>query len=145
MIYGPPYHEVNKDLGVEGLNTSLKDLITGLQGQNPAFKPRVATPGLPAWVDVRDVAEAHIKALALERGVGERFLLCGGVDYLEDGLTGLRDRGEKGLGEEGARCDRTKHFGLDRSDTEGLLSLTFNQFQKTVEDSWEGVKRLGLV
>ncbi|KAF2486940.1 hypothetical protein BDY17DRAFT_321689 [Neohortaea acidophila] len=59
MIYGPPYHEVHTDKGVEGLNTSLKDLVVGLQGRNPAFKPKVATPGLPAWVDVRDVAKAH--------------------------------------------------------------------------------------
>lgn len=145
MIYGPPCHEVSKDLGVEGLNTSLKDLITGLQGHNPEFKPRVATPGLPAWVDVRDVAEAHIRALALERGIGERFLICGGVDYFEDGLSGLRGRGEKGLGGEGARCDRAKHFGLDSSNAEEVLKLKFNLFQKTVEDSWEEVKRLGLI
>lgn len=145
MIYGPPYHEVHRDMGVEGLNTSLKDLITGLQGQNPAFKPRVATPGLPAWVDVRDVAEAHIRALVLEKGVSERFLLCGGVEYLEDGLTGLRARGEKGLGEEGAHCDRAKHFGLDRTTAEGVLKLKFEPFQKTIEDSWDEVKRLGLV
>ncbi|RMZ75316.1 hypothetical protein DV737_g5347, partial [Chaetothyriales sp. CBS 132003] len=96
MIYGPPYHEVHKDKGVEGLNTSLKDLIIGLQGQNPEFKPKVATPGLPAWVDVRDVAEAH-------------------------------------------------HFGLDRGNAEEVLKVKFNPFQKTIEDSWEEVKRLGLV
>lgn len=145
MIYGAPCHEVRKDMGVEGLNTSLKDLFMGLQGQNPEFKPRVATPGLPAWVDVRDVAEAHIRALALDKGVSERFLLCGGVAYLEDGLAGLRARGEKGLGEEGAHCDRAKHFGLDRSTAERVLQLKFNPFQKTVEDSWEEVKRLGMV
>lgn len=145
MIYGPPYHEVNKDLGVEGLNTSLKDLITGLQGHNPAFKPHVATPGLPAWVDVRDVAEAHVSALALEQGIAERFLICAGVDYLEDGLTGLRGRGEEGLGEEGARCDRAKHFRLDRGTAERALNLRFKSFEKTVEDSWEEVKRLGLL
>ncbi|KAF2013338.1 NAD(P)-binding protein, partial [Aaosphaeria arxii CBS 175.79] len=78
MIYGPPYHEVHEDKGVEGLNTSLKGLIVGLRGEDPAFRPKVATPGLPAWVDVRDVAEAHVRALALENGVSERFLLCGG-------------------------------------------------------------------
>ncbi|KAL6248166.1 hypothetical protein RBB50_004421 [Rhinocladiella similis] len=145
MIYGPPCHEVQKDKGVEGLNTSLSYLIMGLRGQNPEFKPKVATPGLPAWVDVRDVAEAHVKALTLDEGVSERFLLCGGVDYFEDGLAGLRARGEKGLGEEGAHCDRAKHFGLDRNKAEAVLKLRFSPFQKTVEDTWEEIKRLGLV
>ena len=77
MIYGPPCHEVHKDKGVEGLNTSLKGLIMGLRGQNAAFKPKVATPGLPAWVDVRDVAEAHVRALTLGESVTDAFLLCG--------------------------------------------------------------------
>lgn len=145
MIYGPPYHEVSKEKGVDGLNTSLKDLISSLQGENPAFKPKVATPGLPAWVDVRDVAEAHIRALALPQGVSDRFILCGGIDYFEDGLDGLRARGEQGLGEDGARCDRTKHFSLDVKHAQSVLGLTFTPFQKTIEESWAEVKRLGLI
>jgi hypothetical protein len=31
-------------------------------GTDPAFAPKVATPGLPAWVDVRNIADAHAKA-----------------------------------------------------------------------------------
>ena len=68
-----------------------------------------------------------------------------GLDYFEDGLTGLRPRGEKELGEEGAHCDRAKHFDIDRSKAKTVLKLKFNSFQKTVEDIWEEVKRLGLV
>ncbi|KIX08534.1 uncharacterized protein Z518_03190 [Rhinocladiella mackenziei CBS 650.93] len=138
MIYGPPVQEIHQENGVEGLNTSIKRLITSIQGQDPNFKPKVATPGLPAWVDVRDVAEAHVRALTmLEKGVSERFLLCGGVDYFEDGLAGLRARGEKGLGEEGVHVVPGEHFGLDRSKAEKMLKLEFTPFQKTVEDSWE--------
>ena len=145
MIYGPPIQEVHLEQGVAGLNTSIKRLVTSIQGQDPEFKPRVATPGLPAWVDVRDVAKAHVRSLALEKGVSERFLLCGGVDYFEDGLAGLRAKGEKGLGEEGAHCVPGKHFSIDRSKAEEILKLEFTPFQKTVEDSWEAVKQLGLI
>ncbi|KIV87689.1 hypothetical protein PV11_03219 [Exophiala sideris] len=145
MIYGPPMQEVDKSKGIDGMNTSIKRLITSVQGEDPAFKPKVATPGLPAWVDVRDVAQAHVRALALEKGVSERFLLCGGVDYFEDGLAGLRARGEKGLGEEGAHVVPGKHFGIDRSKAEEVLKLKFTPFEKTVEDSWEAVKQLGLI
>ncbi|KAJ9613773.1 hypothetical protein H2204_014660 [Knufia peltigerae] len=145
MIYGPPGHEIHEEKGVEGLNTSLMYLTLGVKGQLPEYKPKVATPGLPAWVDVRDVAEAHAKALVLDEGVSERFLLCGGVDYFEDGLAGLRARGEEGLGEEGAHCDRTKHFDLDRAKAEEMLKLQFVPFQETVEDTWEALKQIGLV
>ena len=114
-------------------------------GTDPAFAPKVATPGLPAWVDVRNVADAHANALKLPKGTSERFLLCGGVDYFEDGIQGLRARGEKGLGEEGARCDPSKHFSIDRSKAEKILNLEFIPFEKTVEDTWGSMKTLGFV
>lgn len=145
MVYGPPIQELHAEKGVEGLNTSIKRLITSIQGQDPNFTPRVATPGLPAWVDVRDVAQAHVRSLTLEKDVSERFLLCGGVDYFEDGLAGLRAKGERGLGVEGAHCAPGKHFGIDRSKAEKLLNLEFTPFQQTVEDTWEAVKQLGLI
>lgn len=142
---GPPIHEVDLAKGINGLNTSVKRLATSVMGTDPAFAPRVATPGLPAWVDVRNVADAHVQALKLPQGTSERFLLCGGVDYFEDGLQGLRAQGEKGLGEEGARCDRSKHFAIDRSKAEKMLELSFTPFEKTVEDTWETLKALGFV
>jgi hypothetical protein len=96
MVYWPPIQEVDVKKGVEGSNTSIKRMITSIQGKDPNFAPKVATPGLPAWVHVRDIAEAHLRSLSLEKGVGERSLLCGGVDYFEDGLVGLRQDGEGG-------------------------------------------------
>lgn len=114
-------------------------------GTESAFALKVATLGLLAWVDVRNFADAHACALKLPQGASERFLLCGGVDYFEDDLRGLRARGEKGLGEVGAQCDQSKHFTIDRSKAEKLLDLTFIAFDKTVEDTWETLKALGFV
>ena len=142
---GPPIHEVDREKGVNGLNTSVKRLATSIMGKDPAFAPKVATPGLPAWVDVRNIADAHAKALQLPQGTGERFLLCGGVDYFEDGIQGLRARGEKGLGEVGARCDTSKHFAIDSSKAEKTLEISFIPFERTVEDTWESIKSLGFV
>jgi hypothetical protein len=112
-------------------------------GTDPAFAPKVATPGLPAWVDVRNVADAHAHALTLPQGTSERFLLCGGVDYFEDGLQGLKARGEKGLGV-GARCDQSKHFALDRSKAEKMLELSFIPFGEDRRGHVGDVEDLGL-
>jgi nucleoside-diphosphate-sugar epimerase len=142
---GPPIHEVDREKGVNGLNTSVKRLATSVMGKDPAFAPKVGTPVLPAWVDVRDIADAHAKALQLPQGTSERFLLCGGVDYFEDGIQGLRTRGEKGLGEVGARCDTSKHFAIDSSKAEKLLEISFIPFERTIEDTWESLKSLGFV
>ena len=63
MIYGPPIHEVDIAKGIDGLNTSVSRLLAGITGTDSAFAPKVTSPGLPHWVDVRDVAKAHVSAL----------------------------------------------------------------------------------
>jgi nucleoside-diphosphate-sugar epimerase len=143
MIYGPPLHEVNVAKGIEGLNTSLKGLLGSVTGQSSGG--RVPTFPLPAFVDVRDVADAHVAALALKKGVSERFTLCGGVANFEDGMKGLRDAGEKGLGSEGQRIDRTAWYSIDRTRAEEVLGLTFIQFEQTVGDTWKWAKEAGIV
>ncbi|KAF2096466.1 NAD(P)-binding protein [Rhizodiscina lignyota] len=145
MVYGPPIHEVDTSRGIDGLGTSLKRLFTSIMGTDPNFKPNVAVPGLPASVDVRDVAKAHVNALSLPSGVSERFLLSQGVNYFEDGLAGLRAKGEKGLGEPGKKVNTADHFSLDTTQAREKLGIDFIPFQQTVEDTWAAAKELGLI
>jgi nucleoside-diphosphate-sugar epimerase len=145
MIYGPPLHEVDVSKGIDGLNTSTKRLLQGITGTDPAFAPKVARPGLPHWIDVRNVAHAHVKALGLSEGVSSRFLLCSSAKYYEDGLTDLRAKGAKGLGEEGERCDPNNHFAIDTTKARELLGLEFIHFEKTVHDVWSWANNEGLV
>lgn len=149
MIYGPPIHyspdSVPKE-GISGLNTSTARLINGILGKDPLFAPKVATPGLPAWIDVRDIARALVSTIELPDDDNERVILSGGVAYYEDGLAGLRARGVEGLGETGALVNPDNHFSLDRSKQEDVLGLKETiPFQKTVEDTYDAVKALGLL
>ena len=145
MIYGPPIHEVHPEKGIDGMNTSVMRIMQGVTGTDPKFAPKVATPALPAWVDVRDVAKAHIASLALPKGTSERFLLCSSVAYYEDGLAGLRAKGTKGLGEPGAKCDPKNHFALDTSPARKLLGFDPIPIQRTIEDVWDRMSELGMI
>jgi nucleoside-diphosphate-sugar epimerase len=145
MIYGPPIHEVRKEEGIEGLNMSMMVLMQGIIGQDPTFKPKVATPAMPAWVDVRDVAKAHVSALDLPRGTSERFLLCSSISYLEDGLAGLRARGTKGLGEPGEKCDPKNNYAVDTIKARKMIGFTPIPLHQTIEDVWERMSELGMV
>ncbi|TID24802.1 putative oxidoreductase [Venturia nashicola] len=140
MIYGPPLHEIDLTKGIGGLNTSLKFLLESVTAPG-----RVGTPFLPHWVDVRDVALAHAKAISLPKGTGGRFLLCEGPKYYEDGLAGLRKRGAKGLGEEGEKCDAGKWFCLDSSKAREVLGLEWRWFEACTEDVWAWGESAGLV
>jgi len=145
MIYGPPLHEVDVEKGIEGLNTSTKRVLQGVTGTDPLWAPKVAKPGLPHWIDVRDIAKAHVNGLGLEKGLSERFLLCSSVKYYEDGLAGLRSKGVKGLGAEGEKCDPKNHFSIDVKKAKSVLGMDFIPFEKTVEDVWGWATSVGLV
>lgn len=149
MIYGPPIHYSTESVpedGISGLNTSTARLMNGILGKDPLFAPKVATPGLPAWIDVRDIARALVATLDLADDENERVIVSSGVSYYEDGLKGLRARGLQGLGEVGASIDPANHFSLDQSKQRDVLGLKETiPFQKTVEDTYDAVKALGLL
>jgi nucleoside-diphosphate-sugar epimerase len=74
-VYGPHIHDVN---GPEGLGTSAKmwyDVV--VEG---AITDRKALTALGSgWVDVRDLAEAHVRALEREAAGGERIIIAAGA------------------------------------------------------------------
>ncbi|KAI8852756.1 hypothetical protein BC829DRAFT_440377 [Chytridium lagenaria] len=70
FIYGPPIHEVAK---YEDLNTSVKIIADYLTG---AIAVRNLTLG---YVDVRDVATAHVRALTSEKASGKRIIVSAGT------------------------------------------------------------------
>jgi len=75
-VFGPALHEVSSP---SALNQSLFDwydvvLTPSRQGKDVSA---LATTG-GAWVDVRDLADAHLLALEKNEAGGERFIICKG-------------------------------------------------------------------
>lgn len=52
---------------------------------NGTFKSGVPAVGFPVFVDVRDVALAHVRAVELDAAKGQRYLLIGGT-YVSDSV-----------------------------------------------------------
>ena len=70
-MFGPILHQCESP---SSLNTSVAIYQTLLSGA----KTEADLPGsLGNWVDVREVAYAHVKALTLPEAGGERFLTSG--------------------------------------------------------------------
>jgi nucleoside-diphosphate-sugar epimerase len=63
--------------GPENLNTSLKPFYDLLVGDGPKTQEFLSTSN--SWVDVRDVALAHILSIQNEAAAGERIIVCGGM------------------------------------------------------------------
>ncbi|KAF8608331.1 NADPH-dependent methylglyoxal reductase-like protein GRE2 [Ceratobasidium sp. AG-I] len=72
MVYGPVIQEV-KDMG--SLNTSSAAFYSVFSGQ----AKELTQPGVWLWVDVRDIAEAHVAAIEKPGAGNQRFLISQGT------------------------------------------------------------------
>lgn len=72
MVLGPIIHQVESP---EKLNTSVAGFWAYIQGKK---KNEDLQPSFGNWVDVRDVAEAHYKALITPEAGGNRFIVSAG-------------------------------------------------------------------
>lgn len=73
MVYGPNINSVH----ISQLNSTSADLYRLM---SPYSKPTDPVPenAFWSWVDVRDTAQAHLKAYKVPEASGERFFICGG-------------------------------------------------------------------
>ncbi|CAE6472368.1 unnamed protein product [Rhizoctonia solani] len=71
MVYGPVLQEVTS---LNNINASSLQFYQVFNGQDKELKPF----GVWLWVDVRDVAAAHVAALEEPEAGGQRFLLAAG-------------------------------------------------------------------
>ncbi|PCH03990.1 NAD-dependent epimerase/dehydratase [Penicillium occitanis (nom. inval.)] len=94
LVFGPPPRHLP---GLDALNTSNHRIRDIVLGNNRAE----ITPTGPMFlfVDVRDVAEAHIRAMELPEASGQRFMLVGGffsnkriADIIRELYPELRDK-----------------------------------------------------
>ncbi|KAG6809992.1 hypothetical protein H0H93_015323 [Arthromyces matolae] len=81
QVFGPAIHELKS---LDALNTSARQWYNAVLGtsQSEAF----LTVQGSAYIDVRDVAEAHTLALEKEAAGGERFIISAGSYVWQDWL-----------------------------------------------------------
>lgn len=114
---------------IRDLNTSnsLVQAVVSAGGEDAPIPPTKA----PAWVDVRDVADAHVRSLSTPEAGGGRFLLAASV-YCNQELadvsrkvlaeTNPKLRSRIPVGEPGRR-EAHLHFGVDSREAEEVLGM----------------------
>ncbi|GKT45875.1 ketoreductase azaE [Colletotrichum spaethianum] len=136
MIYGPIIQPVKSLSAVNTSNQLLAEVILG------KYKNGLPPTALPLWVDVRDVALAHVKAMETESAAGKRFFTTAGFysnyelaknvwehfPQLRKNLPVPSDFG-------GAPNPVLKSFGFDTSRTKEVLGLEWTPYEKTIVDS----------
>lgn len=127
MTFGPVVHPVD---GVEKLNESNKMLWNVASGE-PLPVARV-----PFWVDVRDLAEAHVEALFRPEAGNKRFVVASperfsyaqAADIIRESFAD-----SKGIISEEVQTVDDSH-GLDGVTASKELGITYRPFKETVVD-----------
>ncbi|PGH12455.1 hypothetical protein AJ79_04291 [Helicocarpus griseus UAMH5409] len=142
MTFGPIAHPIPN--GAAGLNESNAMLWSIAQGIDPLPVGRVS-----AWIDVRDLAEAHVEALLRTEAGGKRYVPASpepfsyqfAADIMKEEFEWARGKVAKG-DEEGRRPEAA--YKLDGETVPRELGVGYRGFREAVVDvigqvkGWEG-------
>lgn len=137
MVFGPVVHPVPN---IEQLNESNAVLWSVAAGVDPLPGVRV-----PAWIDARDLAEAHVQALLTPAAGGKRFIPASpepfsyeyaadimkeNFDWAKISVTSNYNAGEK----------PDAPYGVDGETVARELGVKYHSFRDTVVDFVKQVK-----
>ncbi|PYI24775.1 flavonol reductase [Aspergillus violaceofuscus CBS 115571] len=139
MIYGPVEHHVTN---LDRLNESAADVYRFMNGSLSEIPPT----GFPAWVDVRDVAEAHLRAFEVEGAANERFfVVAGNFDYaqvceiLRTKVPGV-DTAKVPQGK--AAREVPQVYGVSNEKVRTRLGIEFYSLEASIKDTAESLLKL---
>jgi nucleoside-diphosphate-sugar epimerase len=72
LVFSPVVHYFNWMDNINTSNERIRDMIQG------KMKEKLSPTGIFIWVDVRDVALAHVRAIEISEAAGQRFLCTAG-------------------------------------------------------------------
>jgi nucleoside-diphosphate-sugar epimerase len=140
FVFGPVVHYLNS---LESTNTSNQRILSIMQGK---MKEKVPPTGTWIWVDVREVALAHIRAIEVPEAAGKRFFVTAGyvankdlIDIVREEFPDLRPQLP-----ENAESDMPKDvYQIDNSRSIQVLGLKYRSLRECVVDTVKSLKAVG--
>ncbi|KAJ4245545.1 methylglyoxal reductase (NADPH-dependent) gre2 [Fusarium torreyae] len=136
MVYGPVKYPVKSLNSVNTSNQLLAEIING------KHKDGLPPTQLPLWVDVRDVALAHVKAIETEEAADKRIFVTAGYysnqelyEILYKNFPELRDRLPDDANKGGNPNPALDSFGYDTTRANTILGIEWIPYEKTIIDS----------
>lgn len=143
LVFGPVVHYL---ASLDAINTSNERFVALVQGK---WKAAGAIPdtGTFIWVDVRDVAEAHVRALEKSELGGARLFATAGwfsnrelVDLVRKNFPELKEKLPAEDVKGGEFPPKDKIFKLDNSKTTKATGIQWTPLEKTVVDTVNSLK-----
>ena len=133
LVFGPVVHYLNSLDAINTSNARMRDMMQG------KMKETLAPTGTFIWVDVRDVAMAHVKAMELPEAAGKRFFVTAGYMTNKDIADCMRrafPELSSQLPPEDSESDLPKDvFRYDNSRSVDILGLKYRSLEDCVTDT----------
>lgn len=137
MIYGPVL-QPRATLG--SLNTSSERILKLYDGSPPD-----GPVGSPMYVDVRDLAEAHARALTVADAANQRFLCAARIATEKDMGDVMKQHFPECVSRiRGDLSDSPPAFQVDNGKSLRLLGVKYRSLEETIIDTVESLKGLGV-
>ncbi|GAB7350522.1 hypothetical protein MBLNU459_g1112t1 [Dothideomycetes sp. NU459] len=142
LVLGPIVHYLNS---LDSLNTSNQRIRDIYQGKASEEIPETGTY---LWVDVRDLALCHVKAMELEAAVNKRFFITAGYfSNKEIAQIIKKDFPEtKGLPSEstpGGDYPKDGVYKYDNSRVIEVLGIKFKSLEESIKDTVKSFQSVG--
>jgi nucleoside-diphosphate-sugar epimerase len=143
LIFGPPIQAITKPTS-QGINFSTDAFHSIWDGSNE----KIPATMFPSYIDVRDLAEAHVKSLTAPGARNKRFLIGGfPLTYtaMARSIKAQVERGElpkvvlSKMAEESGEDKTTPVPKIEAQEATDVLGLTFRSMDQTTGDT---VKRI---
>lgn len=140
LVLGPVVHYLNSLDAINTSNARVRDLIQG------KYKDGIPASGVYLWVDVRDVALAHVKALDTPEAGGKRFFVTAGHFTNERIAAIIKDKFPEFADKLPAKIDTSLPedvYGYDNSRSKQLLGIEYRKLEDTVTDTVKSLLAVG--
>jgi nucleoside-diphosphate-sugar epimerase len=133
---GPIVHYLNSLSSINTSNERIRNIMTG------AAKEKCPPTGVYLWVDVRDIADAHVLTAEKEEAAGKRFFIVAGrfsnkdiVEIIHDAFPQLRDNLPTGEALESGDYPKEGVANFDNSRSVEVLGLKYRLLKESIVDA----------
>ncbi|KAJ5176103.1 uncharacterized protein N7482_001980 [Penicillium canariense] len=141
LVFGPIVHYLNS---LEAINTSNQRFRNLIQGQ---MKEQLPPTGIFIYVDVRDVALAHVRAIEVPEAGGQRFFVTAGYftnKEIVDIARKTHPELESKLPAKDSPSDLPSDiYKIDNSRSKDVLGIKYRPFEETVSDTISSLQEVG--
>lgn len=144
LVLGPIVHYLNS---LETLNTSNQRVRNLLQGK---CKEEIPDTGTFIWVDVRDLALAHVKAIEVPEAASKRFFITAGYFSNKEICEIIRknfpeyEKELPGKEVKGGDYPEGGVYKFDNERTKSVLGIEFTGLEKSIVDLVKSLKEVGV-